>query len=239
MDIGEYVCVGELCTLKPLFPGQNDIDQISRVFQIMGTPTPTNWPEAVELPDYSKIIFPVMHPLPWELIFPHLTPADIGFLTLTLQLNPARRATASQVGVLSGGMCPRGRTDCSLCVRIDTAGAWRLFLSAAAGSVLPGRPAPAEAPERSRAQVQTVAAQCFILCVWCYIMCNEECKLVSLYTTHPYGTKEQSNYGLIYTDRRGGAYLGARAGPWVMPPPPAPSWICTPLSVCGRYGPLS
>ena len=90
-------CTGELCSLKPLFPGQNDIDQISRVFQVMGTPSPTTWPEAINLPDYSKIIFPEMQPLPWELIFPHLSHEDIAFLRLTLQLNPAHRASASQV----------------------------------------------------------------------------------------------------------------------------------------------
>ncbi len=37
------ICV-ELMTLRPLFPGNNDIDQMYRVFQVMGCPTPDRWP---------------------------------------------------------------------------------------------------------------------------------------------------------------------------------------------------
>ena len=35
--------IGELLTLCPLFPGSNDIDQIYRVFQVMGSPTIETW----------------------------------------------------------------------------------------------------------------------------------------------------------------------------------------------------
>lgn len=34
----------EMMTLKTLFPGQNDIDQMSKVFQVMGTPNISSWP---------------------------------------------------------------------------------------------------------------------------------------------------------------------------------------------------
>ena len=36
--------IAELMTLSPLFPGNNDIDQIYKVFQVMGTPTLEQWP---------------------------------------------------------------------------------------------------------------------------------------------------------------------------------------------------
>jgi serine/threonine protein kinase len=38
------VVLAEMLLLAPLFPGTNDIDQIFRVFQIMGTPTAASWP---------------------------------------------------------------------------------------------------------------------------------------------------------------------------------------------------
>ena len=38
------VVLGELLGLKPLFPGNNDIDQMYKVFQIMGSPNPDVWP---------------------------------------------------------------------------------------------------------------------------------------------------------------------------------------------------
>jgi serine/threonine protein kinase len=34
----------ELMALKTLFPGQNDIDQMFKVFQVLGTPDPLTWP---------------------------------------------------------------------------------------------------------------------------------------------------------------------------------------------------
>ncbi len=43
------VIVAELVTLTPLFPGNNDIDQIFKVFQIMGTPTSDSWPVRISL----------------------------------------------------------------------------------------------------------------------------------------------------------------------------------------------
>ncbi len=38
------VIIVELMTLLPLFPGNNDIDQMFRVFQVMGSPTIDVWP---------------------------------------------------------------------------------------------------------------------------------------------------------------------------------------------------
>lgn len=38
------VVMFELLTLQTLFPGSNDIDQMFRVFQVMGSPTPDKWP---------------------------------------------------------------------------------------------------------------------------------------------------------------------------------------------------
>lgn len=41
----------------PLFPGENDIDQLRCVIHALGTPTPDNWPGVEHLPDYNKIRF--------------------------------------------------------------------------------------------------------------------------------------------------------------------------------------
>lgn len=34
----------ELMCRRPLFPGVSDVDQVARIFQVMGTPTDENWP---------------------------------------------------------------------------------------------------------------------------------------------------------------------------------------------------
>ena len=36
--------LGEAMLLRPLFPGSNDIDQIFRVFEVLGTPSADDWP---------------------------------------------------------------------------------------------------------------------------------------------------------------------------------------------------
>ena len=88
------VVIAELLRLNPLFPGQNDIDQIFRVFQVMGTPTVETWPGVEELPDFSKIIFPPMSPMNLSTLMPHVHNEDVEFLQQILVMNPTNRLSA-------------------------------------------------------------------------------------------------------------------------------------------------
>lgn len=47
----------EMITKRPLFHGDSEIDQLFRIFRILGTPTEETWPGVTKLPDY-KPIFP-------------------------------------------------------------------------------------------------------------------------------------------------------------------------------------
>lgn len=85
---------GELLHHAPLFPGENDIDQIYRVLQVMGTPTDANWPGVRELPDYAKITFPSLKPLPMRTLLPNASPAALDLLAKFLVYDPARRISA-------------------------------------------------------------------------------------------------------------------------------------------------
>ena len=88
--------IGELMTLTPLFPGNNDIDQMFRVFQIMGSPDPQTWPGVDALPDYAKVSFPNLLPLDMHaMLLPHAHPQDVDFLKTLLVLDPAKRVTAA------------------------------------------------------------------------------------------------------------------------------------------------
>jgi len=87
--------IGELMTLRPLFPGNNDIDQMFRVFQILGSPSPDSWPGVELLPDYAKVSFPNLLPLNVHaLIMPHAHSNDVAFLLRLLALDPAQRLSA-------------------------------------------------------------------------------------------------------------------------------------------------
>jgi serine/threonine protein kinase len=58
-DIYSAGCIfAELLTLSgPIFPGHSVLDQLGRIFQILGTPTEDNWPSANMLPDWNKVMF--------------------------------------------------------------------------------------------------------------------------------------------------------------------------------------
>lgn len=91
------VVVAELISLSPLFPGSNDIDQLYRVFQIMGSPSVDVWPGVDRLPDFDKICFPNMQTVDLSLLMPHAGREDIEFLRSVLDLDPLKRHSADQV----------------------------------------------------------------------------------------------------------------------------------------------
>ena len=44
----------EMLTNQPLFAGDSEIDQLFKIFHILGTPTTTAWPELKDLPDWNE-----------------------------------------------------------------------------------------------------------------------------------------------------------------------------------------
>jgi len=59
VDIWSIGCIfAEMLTRQPLFPGDSEIDQIFRIFRVLGTPTEEVWPGISNLSDY-KHDFPV------------------------------------------------------------------------------------------------------------------------------------------------------------------------------------
>jgi len=47
----------EMASKRPLFPGDSEIDELYKIFQLLGTPTEMTWPGVSALPDY-KPAFP-------------------------------------------------------------------------------------------------------------------------------------------------------------------------------------
>lgn len=71
VDVWSVGCIfGELVNFSPIFPGENDIDQLGLVIRTLGTPNETIWPGVHELPDFSKITFPETAPTPLESLIP-------------------------------------------------------------------------------------------------------------------------------------------------------------------------
>nr|XP_005904143.1 PREDICTED: cyclin-dependent kinase 20 isoform X3 [Bos mutus] len=93
--------LGELLNGSPLFPGENDIEQLCCVLRILGTPNPQVWPEITELPDYNKISFKEQAPVPLEEVLPDASPQALDLLGRFLLYPPQQRISASQLPCLS------------------------------------------------------------------------------------------------------------------------------------------
>jgi len=84
----------EMLSNKPLFPGDSEIDELYRIFQVMGTPNSKVWPNVTSLP-YWKDNFPHWHKQDWKTTFPLVTdPLALDLLDKILVYDPAQRISA-------------------------------------------------------------------------------------------------------------------------------------------------
>ncbi|XP_048656257.1 cyclin-dependent kinase 20 isoform X3 [Marmota marmota marmota] len=97
VDLWAVGCImGELLNGSPLFPGENDIEQLCCVLRILGTPSPQVWPEITELPDYNKISFKEQAPVPLEEVLSDASLQALDLLGQFLLYPPHQRIAASQ-----------------------------------------------------------------------------------------------------------------------------------------------
>jgi len=79
----------------PLFPGDSEIDQIFKIFRILGTPNEEIWPSVSSLPDY-KPTFPQWSRQDVGRIVSTLDEAGIDMLKRTLTYDSAKRLSAKR-----------------------------------------------------------------------------------------------------------------------------------------------
>ncbi|XP_010555567.1 PREDICTED: cell division control protein 2 homolog isoform X2 [Tarenaya hassleriana] len=85
VDVWSVGCIfAEMVNHRPLFPGDSEIDELFKIFRIMGTPTEETWPGVTSMPDY-KSAFPKWAPKDLETVVPTLDPAGIDLLSLFSQ----------------------------------------------------------------------------------------------------------------------------------------------------------
>jgi len=94
-DMWSVGCVfAELMLRVPLFPGITELDQLSKIFACLGTPTEEDWPRMTFLPSYTP--FDPWPPTPLEQIFTAASPEAIDLVHCLLQFDPSKRLSASQ-----------------------------------------------------------------------------------------------------------------------------------------------
>ncbi|KAJ1795995.1 Cyclin-dependent kinase catalytic subunit [Coemansia sp. RSA 2399] len=96
MDMWSVGCIfAEMVKRKPLFPGDSEIDEIFKIFRILGTPTEEIWPDLTSLPDY-KPSFPKWQAKNLASFLPGLDADGIDLLKRMLIYDPAHRISAKQ-----------------------------------------------------------------------------------------------------------------------------------------------
>ncbi|NWW92682.1 MAK kinase, partial [Rhynochetos jubatus] len=88
--------MAELYTLRPLFPGTSEIDEIFKICQVLGTPKKSDWPEGHHLASAMNFHFPECVPMSLKTLIPNASNDAILMMSDMLNWNPKKRPTASQ-----------------------------------------------------------------------------------------------------------------------------------------------
>ncbi|KAF8537714.1 kinase-like domain-containing protein [Trichophaea hybrida] len=98
IDLWSVGCIfGELLTRNPLLQGKNEIDQLAKIFELLGVPTEETWPGFRRLPNAKSLTFPKTSGTTGSLLrtkFPLLTKAGVELLGELLKLDPKARISA-------------------------------------------------------------------------------------------------------------------------------------------------
>ncbi|XP_051132142.1 cyclin-dependent kinase F-1 [Andrographis paniculata] len=99
IDLWSVGCIfAELFSLEPLFPGTSDIDQLGRIFNVLGNLTELVWPACTQLPDYKIISFgKVEKPIGLDECLKNRSPDEVGLVRKLLCFDPSSRATAMEL----------------------------------------------------------------------------------------------------------------------------------------------
>lgn len=99
IDLWSVGCIfAELLNYEPLFPGISDIDQLGKIFTILGNLTEEVWPGCTQLPDYKIISFgKVEKPVGLEACLRNRSPDEVLLVRKLVCFDPASRATAMEL----------------------------------------------------------------------------------------------------------------------------------------------
>uniref|UniRef100_A0A8L0DPQ6 non-specific serine/threonine protein kinase n=1 Tax=Oncorhynchus mykiss TaxID=8022 RepID=A0A8L0DPQ6_ONCMY len=97
IDIWAVGCImAELYTLRPLFPGNSEVDEIFKICQVLGTMKKMDWPEGYNLAASMNFRFPQCVPTSLRLLVPNASNEALVLMRDMLQWNPEKRPTAIQ-----------------------------------------------------------------------------------------------------------------------------------------------
>lgn len=110
VDVWAAACIfAELLLRRPFLQGSSDIDQLGKIFAAFGTPSPTQWPDMVYLPDYVEYQFVPAPPL--RSLFPMATDDALDLLSKMFTYDPKDRISVQQALEHRYFTCPPQPTE--------------------------------------------------------------------------------------------------------------------------------
>jgi len=105
--------MAELYTLRPLFPGSSETDQMQKICSVLGTPDRNTWREGVQQAQAIGFRMSAFVAVPFEALVPQASPDGRKVIARMLAWNPSQRLDS--VGVLQhpyfqehlGDVCPQ------------------------------------------------------------------------------------------------------------------------------------
>ncbi|XP_058878672.1 serine/threonine-protein kinase MAK-like isoform X6 [Acipenser ruthenus] len=97
IDMWAVGCImAELYTLRPLFPGNSEVDEIFKICQVLGTVKKNDWPEGYQLAGAMNFRFPQCVPTHLSTLIPNASNEAIALMRDMLQWDPKKRPTTTQ-----------------------------------------------------------------------------------------------------------------------------------------------